>query len=244
MPNSTNRRLRKLSPVILNGGLSLMGPFINVMSSWLVIEWSGDHTWGEFVYILILTGLSMQVMNWGNREFLLRAFARHPDKAPLMWRHTLLVRGSLMFIALPVVLLSGLEMEAVSLVLLWILSGFIRQSFDVIVLFKKDFGFALLAEIVAAALLFGGLWLQRADLGIEDLLLWFTLAMVLRAIILGLRYGKEYIPGPWPRAQFRFFYSALPFFLLGFAGTLITRTDLYCVAVFLDDDSQLAVYQI
>lgn len=238
------RILNRIRPIVLNAGLYLSAPFINVLASWWVIRNSSEAIWGEFVYPMLFAGLALHVLTWGHRDFLLRAFARHPDKMGIMWRQNLVSRGALLFIALPVVMLSGMSAGAISFLLLWIFAGFVRQSFETIIVYRKEFGFALLTEIAAALLLFFGLWWNQAELSGEIVLNWFALAWLLRAVLVLLKYGKEFLPGDYPRIQFRYFAVALPFFLLGFAGMLLSRIDMYCVALFVEDRAVLGRYQL
>ncbi|HHG83874.1 MAG TPA: hypothetical protein ENJ82_03920, partial [Bacteroidetes bacterium] len=105
------RILKRLRPILLNAGLYLSAPLINVLASWWVIQQGSETIWGEFVYPMIFAGLCLHVLSWGNREFLLRAFAVHSDKSGILWRQNLVSRGALLFIALPAVLLSGMSAE-------------------------------------------------------------------------------------------------------------------------------------
>lgn len=229
--------------MVLNGAVHLLPPIVNLLASFLVIHFGSEAIWGTFVIPMIYAGLALHILSWGNREFLLRAFARYPKESGIMFRQNLVTRGSLLFIALPAVLLAGLPMEATSFLLLWIFAGFFRQSFDVVIVYRKDFGLALFFELLAAALLIGGLLLYRAALTPLLILKLFALAQVVKCLGVGIWYGPGWLPGTYPRIQFRYFYVALPFFLLGFAGMLLSRTDLYCVAWFMDE-AAVGRYQV
>ena len=113
---------KRLRVIGLNALVHWLPPLFSITASLLVVHFSGEATWGAFVYPLIFAGLTMQVMNWGNKEFLLRAFARHPDRAGDLWRQSLVTRGTLIFMVLPLLLLLDFPREAAAMLLLWILA--------------------------------------------------------------------------------------------------------------------------
>ena len=223
--------------IALNGLLTLSAPLMNIAAAWWVIRVSGEELWGAFVDPLIITGFALHILNWGSKEFLLRAFAMRPDAIPVLWKQAFVSRGMLLFMVLPALFLAELGWEETGFLLTWIFAGYFKQSFDAPVAYNRDFGRALLVEVGAAAVLFGGLYFAGPELRLLDLLKYFALSQVLRAILFGIFYGPTYLPGPYPRVQFRYFRVAMPFFLLGFAGMLGTRTDLICVSIWMDDAS-------
>lgn len=238
MSASTLRKAKgRFFVIALNALLQMATPMMNVVAAWWVIHFASEDLWGAFVDPLIFTGLALHILNWGNKEFLLRAFAMRPDAIPVLWKQALVSRGMLLFIVLPLLLLAELGWEETGYLLTWIFAGFFKQSFDVAVTYARDFGKALLVELGAAAILFGGLYLSGPQLTLLHLMKFFALSQVWRAVIFAAIYGKSYLAGPYPRIQFRFFRVALPFFLLGFAGMLGTRVDLICVSIWMDDAS-------
>lgn len=238
------RLLNRIRPISLVAGTFLAAALTNAGAAWYVIRESSAEVWGGFVEALIVAGLSLHILSWGSQEYLLRAFARHPDQAGMIWRQNLVTRGALLFIALPAVLLMGFSAEMASWLLLWIFAGFMRKSFQPVITFRRDFGFEMLLEAGAAALLFAGLVLQSGEISPTLVLRWFALAWTFRALGVAVKYGPEMFSGDYPRIQFRYFQLALPFFLLGFAGMLMSRVDMYCVALFMEGKAPLAKYQL
>jgi O-antigen/teichoic acid export membrane protein len=238
------RLLKRIRPISLVAGTFLAAALTNAGAAWWVIRESSQETWGGFVDALIIAGLSLHILSWGSQEYLLRAFARHPDQAGMIWRQNLVTRGALLFIALPAVLLAGFSTESAAYLLLWIFAGFLRKSFQPVITFRREFGFEMLLEAGAAVLLFTGLILEADQLSPEVVLRWFAFAWTFRALGVALKYGRELFPGDYPRIQFRYFQLALPFFLLGFMGMLMSRVDMYCVALFMEGKAPLAKYQL
>ncbi len=219
----------------LHGLHQILPALMNLAAAWWVIRNSSEDVWGEFVDPLILAGLGLHILSWGNKEFLLRAFALRPDAIPVLWKQALVARGAILFMIIPLIFLSDWSPEQMTWMLTWIFFGYIRHSFDVVVVYEKDFGKAVLIELGAMVIVFGGLYLSRESIGLTELMRYFALAQIFRAMVYSLIYGKNYLAGPFPQMQFRYFSTALPFFLLGFAGMLVSRTDLYFVAYYMDD---------
>lgn len=227
--------VKRIQVIGLHGLHQLLSPLMNLSAAWWVIHNSSEDVWGEFVDPLIVAGLALHILSWGNKEFLLRAFALRPDVIPILWKQALVARGAILFMIIPLIFLSNWNPEQMTWMLSWILFGYIRHSYDVIIVYEKHFGRAVLVELGAIALVFGGLFISRDSLGLTELIRYFAIAQVFRAIVFSLLYGKNYLAGPFPQMQFRYFSTALPFFLLGFAGMMVSRTDLYFVAYYLDD---------
>lgn len=226
--------LRRAGMIGTNALLRLLPGLTSLGAAWWVIRGNGEATWGEFVDPLILVGLALHILSWGNQEFLLRAFAIRPDAINTLWKQALVARGALLFMIMPLIFLTDRPIEQMTALLGWVLFGYVAQSFNVVVTYQKDFVKALLIELLAVGGLFAGLLLSPQPLGLTELIRYFALAQAVRAVALGLLYRKYFL-GLWPSMQFKYFSAALPFFLLGFAGMLVTRTDLFFVAYWLDD---------
>jgi len=226
--------LRRGGMIATNALLRLLPGLTSLGAAWWVIQGDGEATWGEFVDPLILVGLALHILSWGNQEFLLRAFALRPDAIQTLWKQALVARGTLLFMIMPLIFLTDRPAEQMTALLGWVLFGYVAQSFNVVVTYQKDFVKALVIELVAIGGLFAALFLSPQPLGLTELIRYFALSQAVRALALGLLYRK-YFTGTWPSMQFKYFSTALPFFLLGFAGMLVTRTDLFFVAYWLDD---------
>lgn len=236
MSASTNHKRRvRLQAISLNALLTVTAPLINVLAAWWVIRSHSEALWGAFVDPLIITGIALHILAWGNKEFLLRAFALRPDAIPLLWKQAFLSRGMLLFIALPALFLSDYGWNERGYLLTWILAGFFKQSLDVAVVYAREFGRALLVEVLTGGALFAALYLSGPELDLASLIKYFAFAQVVRAVAYAIFFGKTYLSGPYPQIQFRYFQVAMPFFLLGFAGMLGSRVDLICVSLWMDD---------
>jgi O-antigen/teichoic acid export membrane protein len=117
------------------------------------------------------------------------------------------------------------------------------QAYDVVVLYRRAFGYALVVEAAGLALLAAPIAWLRDGLTADGLLAAFALSNVAKAGLLAWRFRTLVTPswaGALDPSQLR---AALPFFLLGFSGLLQSRADLYTVSALLDQRA-LGQYQV
>lgn len=235
--------IQRFRILALHAGWMLLPSIANIAAAWWVVTESSEAVWGAFVDPMLFAAISIHILSWGNKEFLLRAFALRPDAIGTLWKQALVSRGALLFIVLPALFLTQWDISTVGMLMAWVMAGYIRHSFDVVVLYQRNFGTALLVELGATAILATGLFIYRNELAVESLVMVFTGSQIFRALAFMLIYGKAFLFGPYPQIQFRYFNAALPFFLLGFVGMLSTRTDLICVSFWMEDE-MVGRYQV
>jgi O-antigen/teichoic acid export membrane protein len=236
--------------VLGHSAYQLILMFLGPLVSFLVIRQAGLAQWGAFVPLLISLQLAGQLLSWGNKEYLLRAFARDPANKGAVWRESFLTRALLF---LPLGLLLAFLFPAVwsGWLLLWLLGLLLVQSHEVLVVYRRAFRQAAVVELAGAAVLAAGIlgWGERLAPG--HLASLFALAFLLKGLLLSARFIRDTDllagSGGAARRKWRidpaYFRLAMPFFLLGFSGLLQSRIDLYVVAYFLPGDD-VARYQV
>jgi len=229
--------------------LMLLGPLV----SYLVIRQAGLAQWGAFVTVLISVQLAGHGLSWGNKEYLLRAFAREPATLAAVWQQSLITRA-LLLLPLWGVLALFLPVTLWGWLFLWLVGLLIYQSHDVLVVYRKTFTFAALVEAVSAAILVAGvLWWGEA-ITVRRLTALFALAFLVKGVAFGARFRRDTgllsFSSRGERSQsrsvginLRYFSFAFPFFLLGFSGLLQSRIDLYVVDYFLSA-TEVGRYQV
>ena len=239
-----NRKLRqRLVLVIANSANILLVPVVNIAVSLLVIRLASAELWGAFVSILIWINLANHIIHWGSKEYLLREFSRRPGSIGEAWQSNLLSRAGLYALFVLAVLLFPIPPLHKLLVILWGGGAMLFQSCESLVLYRRKFSAALLLEMSTILLMVGIILLRQDDLSIELLMLLFASAYLLKFAGLAYLFRRDIFAGLAGTFQPAFFRIALPFFLLGFTGMLQSRTDLYCVAYFLDHE-KVGQYQV
>jgi O-antigen/teichoic acid export membrane protein len=222
---------------------SLLIPVINALISLLVIRLTSVELWGAFVQVLLVTQLGMQIVNWGNKEYLLRAFSRKPGRLAELWQCAFFTRCLLYFGFMGVMALWGWPVSWLLLIWMWGAGLMLAQSFEVLVLYRRLFVFALAVEIGVSLVLLTGVIATGSQLTVTGLVAFFMLAQVGKAAAFLLRFRAQVLSQVSGRFDPAYFGLALPFFLLGFTGMLQSRIDLYSVSYFMNQ-ADVGQYQV
>ncbi|HEY4689763.1 MAG TPA: hypothetical protein VIK33_10655 [Anaerolineae bacterium] len=244
-----SRFQRRTLLVVTNAINNLLVPLLNPIVSLLVVRWASVAVWGEFVQVLIVVQLVTHVIGWGNKDYLLREFSFNPARIARAWQTSLVSRLALSAIGGSILAVIGLPPQRALWLAVWGLAIALDQSYDVLVVYRKDFVFATLVELGGLAVQVAALALLAARIDVDGLIAVFALATLGKALVYQLRYLRQTLAGPEGRLQWigridvRFFVLAFPFFLLGLSGLLQSRIDLYTVGFFLPKD-QVGQYQV
>ncbi len=229
-----NPRLRqRLGVIVTNSANSLLVPLFSPVVSVLVVRLAGVGLWGEYVRVLVVAQLVSHIVVWGNKDYLLREFARRPATLAAAWQTSVFTRLALLAVAGVALAFFGygparwLLVAALSVVLT------VAQAFEVFVLYRRDFVFGLVVEVLTVALLAGPILVLRSALTLEALLLTFIAANLVEAGVYAWRYRAEVGARRVGRFDLGWLRRAWPFFLLGFSGLLQSRVDLYAVSSWL-----------
>lgn len=239
----SRRAQRRGLAVLLNAANSLAVPLAGPLFAYLVIHAASLDLWGEFVRALIVAQLAAHIAGWGNKDYLLREFSRYPGRLAATWQKNLLTRLALLA-GLPLLLIGFGQAPAYAFWLtLCSLGLLLDQAYDVVVLYRRAFVFALVVEAAGLALLAGPILWLGAALSAETLLAVFALSNLGKAALLALRFRALATPGWAAGFDLGQLRAALPFFLLGLSGLLQSRADLYTVSALLNERA-LGQYQV
>ena len=238
------RRLRRRGPVIVaNTANSLIVPFFGVFVSLLVVRLASVELWGAFVDVMIIVQLAAHVVGWGNKEYLLRAFSFNPSDLAQQWQTSLVTRLALFVPFVALFGLLGYPALQWALAVIWCLGQVLYQSNDVLILYRKDFVYSIMVELVSIGLLIAAVAWQGPRLTVDSLIAWFALTTWLKAGAFFFRFRSHTMQRWVGRFYPQFFKLALLFFLLGFSGLLQSRVDLYAVNYYLPN-TQVGQYQV
>ncbi len=239
MQRKTFRRVLTVAQNSLN---NLLAPIFGIMHSALVIRLASPELWGGFVGVMIVIQFGAHLASWGNKEYLLREFSRHPDQIAQQWQMSLFTRLLLAVGLCLLLVFFGYSLKQTVLVALWGLVLVIAQSYEVIILFRRDFVFATLLKAVMAFSVAFYLILVNESLNVDGLILVFTLSAVVEAGVYRWHY-RDLTHHLAPSVNLHYFKWAASFFLLGFSGLLASRIDLYAVSYFLPQ-TEVGHYQV
>ncbi len=244
-PATWQKYQRRIWTVVKNSLHSLTLPFFGILVSYLVVKLASVERWGEFVQVMIFVQLGAHVMNWGNKEYLLREFSRNPSQMAFAWQRALWTRSLLLIPFGFILWLGGFSAVLTLFMWLWAVALLFFQSFDVWVVYRRDFLFAMLLEAVGILVMAAAIYSWAETSTVLRLTTLFALVYLGKTAALVARFRADVRGklGENGRFQPRYFSLALPFFLLGLTGMLQSRIDLYTVSYYLPE-KEVGQYQV
>ncbi len=225
----------------MNAGVT---PVFSLLISLIIVRNYGSLLWGDYVQVLLWLNIGAHFAAYGSKEFLLRKFSNNPSESTSDFKSSITAR-------LPIVILIGLSFIALPYfglyrslwMFLWLLCRFIYQSYDAVIIWKRKIEFNIFIELTTglALLLIFKYW--QGNISTLDLLKWFALAEILKAIIMIVFNHNDYIPSFSLGLDFTQLKESSLLFLIGFAGLLHSRVDQLLATHFLPS-TELAFYQI
>jgi O-antigen/teichoic acid export membrane protein len=192
---------------------------------------------------LIVVGLGVHFLAWGNKEYLLRAMSTDDGSMASLWQSSLLSRS----LGVPLVILAmavfGIDGDVLVWLAGWIVLAFLYQSFDVVVLYGHRFRLAIGAEILGLATTVGLLLVRGPDLDEGAVIAAWVIGVLIKTTALFIGLAPTLCRERLGRMEFRHIREALPFVLLGLSGLLHSRIDLYAMALLASPDD-MGRYQV
>lgn len=239
--------LKKRGTIVFsNTANSLISPFTNIVFSFLLIRLSGIELWGSFVYYFLYATLVSIILNWGNRDFLLREFSKEPASISSLWLRSFFTRLVLL-LPLAIVLFVSFPGKEPIIIFVWGFLIFAVSSFDPLVTYYRKFLPSVFAEVVSSVVMFALIYLFSNGLNLKYLLLIYSSYYIVKIswyifMFAGTlsKQGGSYSSGLF---EIKVLGSSAMFFVLGLTGMLGSRIDQYIVAYYLPIDA-LGSYQV
>jgi O-antigen/teichoic acid export membrane protein len=229
--------------VAVNAARHLMVPLENLGAAWLVVVFlDADAVWGAFVGTQIVVGLTVHVLSWGNKDWLLRRASGAPAELGHSWQRALWARARFLPVAALIVIFLGHDRETIAWVLVWIGAAFVAQSMDAPILIARRFKTAIAVEMMAFATVIM-LLVVPSDVGVSAVIRAWAVGALVRAVLLLVALLNKLGPCCRLEAEPGYLISAAPFFLLGLSGMLQSKMDLYMATLILDDGA-VGRYQV
>lgn len=232
---------KRLSIASLYGASQSINNLIRFFTSWLIFQYDSPNLWGAFIKINLAIQLISMITGLGQRDYVLKLFSFDPQNTHSNWGANMATRLPILFLGL-IGLFFFLDSELFILSALWLVAHHLNNSFQVIVLYERDFKFALFVEIIAGLLLPLVVFFYIKDLSLQVIILGVLLGMVFKMGLFSLRYNS------FLNLKLFVFSSAhlkesTTYFLPSLIGTVQSRVDTYFIAAYLEN-STLAYYNI
>ena len=207
----------------------------------LVIYYSNKEIWGKFVSILLFTLIATQIINWGNKEYLLRTFSETPSEIKNVFSSNLITRLPLVFL-FSIIGFFYFKSDFGIFIFLWLFGRFLIHSFEVLVVYEKKFISSSIVESICFLIFILTFYYFKLDLSPKTLLILYSLYQLIK----GLSYlfvFRNFIDFNKISFNLNYYKISFWFFLLSIFGFLTSKIDVYIVDYFLDNHA-LADYQI
>ena len=230
---------KHLLHIIMNGVRTFILPVTLFVVSYFVVNYYHHQLWGAFVVELLLVNIIVHVLQWGNKEHLVRLFSKEPAQIHHHFYTSLLTRSLLLIPVVGVLFFLGGDTIKTTWIVLWIIGLFIYHSCESLIVYTKKFKLQVVTELMALGGIVVYLIMQK-NLEVLDLIHVFVLATWFKTLVLVV----QLFPKPIVlRINFKEFLISLPFFVFGFSGLLQSRIDQYIIALFCDQEV-IGTYQI
>jgi hypothetical protein len=220
------KTLHRASFITHNALRQLLVSLYGMAIPFIVIRYVSKEIWGTFVSPLLFCLLALQIINWGNKEYLLRQFSVEPSA---MARHLsanattrffpALVLGSIALLYFPLV--SGV------FIFLWIIGRFLSHSTEALVIYEKAFQASIRIETVGF-IFFCIVFLSFNNPDAFVLLVVYSLYQLIKGIGY-LWHFRDYIDKRYFNFDRKYYSAAFPFFLLSILGFFASKADVYLV---------------
>ena len=233
---------RRLSLISTSAGYNLSSTFFNLGVSILVIRLVNAALWGDLVQILLWTSIAMNVIAWGNKDFLIRQFSLSPASLRQEWQRSFGSRSLLFLLALCLLIFFPLNPSLKWWIAVYLSARFIYLSYDSLIIFRRAFFVTIILE--SAGFILTGTSIIIFHPGETTVLFsFFALAELVKAISVIIYFKAKWLPVFFKNFDWNYFGIAFSFFILYFSGMLSSKIDLVFVTHFFSKEG-IARYQV
>lgn len=226
--------------MLTNAIKQTLGQFLSLLLSLFVIHYYSKALWGDFVATFLYISISLLVLSWGNKEYLIREFSKTPGK--MMHHFYMLFNTRLLLVLLSVLItLFFFPKNQCLYISLWLIGGYIVQSLEVFWIYKRDYVQSIGIEILAFLILLG-LIHNQTILTAESLIAYYSYYQIIRAVFFVTLYFGD-LRNIHFNIDKSFLWVSFPFFMLSFVGFLQSRTD-FLMITFFETHENVAIYQV
>lgn len=236
-----NKHLNRLGLISSNALRQIIVSVFSIAIPFLVIHYSSKEVWGSFVTFLLFTLFALQIINWGNKEYLLREFSINPNKINQNFSENMITRLPLVacfsvagFLIFPVFF--GFW------IMIWIIGRYFNHSVESLILYQKKFKASLVIELVSFAFFCFFFYFLKSTIDPYLLLVIYSSYQFIKGILYFILF-KNYFSLRKISFNIDYFKVSFPFFLLSILGFLSSKIDVYIIDSF-GNKTMTAEYQI
>ncbi len=217
----------KLTPILGNSLYQLLPGLVNQVLAFFVIKQSGATNWGQVVSLQLVYYIAAHIVSWGNKDYLLLQFSKHPAKINQYLQQSTLTRTLVLLVPTVLLVIFYYPFQTAIYLAGWIVLRFVAQAMEAIVIYEKNFSLALRSESAAFVLLLFGLTFWHHNLSFQEALLLVLLSHVGRVVWLMPSLISRLKGLSLKQVEPAHLWVSVPFLLTGLIALLQLKTDLY-----------------
>lgn len=236
-----NKALNRLTLISSNAFRQVLVAVFGMLVPLLVIRFSSKALWGSFVSVLLFTLLAIQVINWGNKEYLLRQFSANPSGINSLFSKNMASRFPLLLLFA----LLGFWLFPPAFgpwIALWLLGRYLTHATEALVQYEKAFTASIVIELCCFGFFMAVFFYLTPGISLAALLVGYSLYQLLKGFAY---FGLFWRSFSLTKARFSrdTYQASFSFFLLSVLGFLASKADVYVMDHF-GTQKQTAEYQI
>jgi ABC-type multidrug transport system fused ATPase/permease subunit len=222
-----SKNLNRIGFISNNALRQILVSVFNMVIPLIVIRYCSKELWGSFVSLLLFSLLALQVINWGNKEYLLRQFSQFPGKINADYSRILFTRLPLVFI-FGVVSFFYFSTAFGVFILLWIFGRFLNHSVEALIIYEKKFNSAIAIELGCFVVFCVFVYLMVPKLDLFLLLIIYSLYQFIKGLFYFLLF-RHFFSSSDLSIDLKYYSRTFPFFLLSILGFLASKIDVYII---------------
>ncbi|HMB99985.1 MAG TPA: hypothetical protein VKN14_03005 [Flavobacteriaceae bacterium] len=226
-----NKIFSRLKIISLYGVSQSIMPIGQLAISYCIIKFRSLELWGSYVELLIWVSLLLLFMSFGNKDILLKNFSIDPTSIYQQWFTNVVSRCVLIIPVLIIIFLFPIFNQLQILVAFWLILLYINQSYQVLILYHKDFKFSLTVELIFYAFVFFFILFSINFIDLKFFILLIVLANLIKSLSYMFFYSKQ-MSGVEIRFSFLHLKNSIPFFIPLTLGTVRVKIDTYFANTF------------
>ena len=235
-------RISRIAPIILTGVNTSIIPLFNLIISYWVIRYYGAFLWGQFIAYFLWMNIAAHIASFGSKEYLLRQFSNDGNRLSEDWSASFNSRFLFIIFFSIILFFFPITIERIGYIVIWMITRFVNQSFEPIIIYQKKYLKSIISELTGWCFILFSLY-DSLNLSLTDLLRIYAIAELIKVSILAIWNYREVNFKLKFEIDYTWLKEAFPFFLIGFAGLLQSRSD-QLIATFYLSGKDLAFYQI
>ncbi len=210
--------------------------------SLVVIKQHSVALWGEYVELLLWVNFLALFSYFGNKTFLLKTFSETPANIYSPWLSNFVTRGLLFILTGTLIFAVPIFAEHRLLILLWAFLLFYNQSFEILILYQRDFKFNFITELTRNAIVLLSILFFTGAFNLKTLLYLIIGGLFIKSIFYSAFYFRN-IKYTTISLDVKSLKNSIPFFIPMVLGTIRTKIDSYYGTIYFTK-TDLSQYQI